>query len=203
VGFTTWRCGRSASHGRAIEDAQKAIQINPSEDESLYILGRMYLMKNETKKAIGYLTAYLDKTPLDADAHEYRGIAYSKSGELREAMLDFSVSEKLAPNNPGPYYSRGRALFEVGRMDEALTDLLKSMQLGIPEMDVHYMAALCLMKSGDYGAAITNLDLYLESVGPDPKGLEARALAYEKTGKSSKAVKDVTRARHNKNPRKS
>ena len=49
------------------------------------------------------------QTPDDAEAHNLRGIAYSKNEDQDRAIVTFSKAIELTPNYAAAYYNRGEA----------------------------------------------------------------------------------------------
>ena len=179
---------------KALQDAQDAVKINPNETEAHYVLGRIFLIDGDASKAFDHLTTYLNFFPNDADGLEYRGIALAQNGKLDKAIQDFVHAESVAPGNPGPFYSHARALFEAKRFNEALPKIMRAMELAVPAEDSYFIAGVCFFEQKDYLASLTHLNLYLDAVGPDPKGLEIRAKVYDALGQQKKAARDQERA---------
>ena len=84
---------------RAIEDYNKAIELNPELAEAYNNRGVAYCIKGDYDRAIvDYNTAIALKRDYTADAYYNRGEAWLHLGEWEKAKLDLTVAGVLGVN---------------------------------------------------------------------------------------------------------
>ena len=96
--------------GLAIEDHNKAIELNPDDAEAYYNRGVAYGVKGEVYHAIVDFTKVIELNPDDAEAYYNRGVVYHAKGDYDRAIADYNMAIKLKPD-------LGRSLYQsVGRL---------------------------------------------------------------------------------------
>ncbi|HSF25339.1 MAG TPA: fused MFS/spermidine synthase, partial [Blastocatellia bacterium] len=73
----------------AIAAWQAALQLDPNHFYSLINLGKLYLTKQDTPRAAGYLDHAIQIDPASARARHLRGLAYQASGDNTRAALEY------------------------------------------------------------------------------------------------------------------
>ena len=68
-------------YGRAIEDLDNAIRLNPSYSEAFVNRGLAYAHQREHERAIADFTMAIRLDPRNAAAYTNRGVAYTAKGE--------------------------------------------------------------------------------------------------------------------------
>lgn len=89
------------------KDLQKAMQLNPSNDEALLALCANMLHEKRWKEAHPLAEKYIAKHPKVGIAYFYRGRASSGLEQPEEALKDYSRGIELQPENYRAYSSRG------------------------------------------------------------------------------------------------
>ena len=127
----------------AIDNLNKAIELNPEHADAYHERGRAYTYKNDYDKAIADFDRALELDPNDMDtevlragAYALRGVAYYEAGDYDSAIADFNgvIADldkiiELDPNNAdanilvaNAYLVRGVAYYEEGDYDKAIAD---------------------------------------------------------------------------------
>lgn len=127
--------------GRALEDFNTAIEINPQCLQAYMNRGLLYLKVNDFENALQDYNSILDlMRPYDAggnvtnpplsDALGNRGLIYSKMGQYEKALNDLDLAVRLNPANPVNYLNRAYVYYELGRLGEAREDVLAAEKMG-------------------------------------------------------------------------
>lgn len=83
----------------AIDNASKAIAINPSLTDAWYIRGYCRLMLERYKESISDFNKTIALRPDFADAYYYRGKAKMGAKDYFGALGDFNEAKKISPMN--------------------------------------------------------------------------------------------------------
>jgi tetratricopeptide (TPR) repeat protein len=120
------RAGRldSAEHAyRAILDAQ------PCNASTLYMLGVLYLQRQDIERAIERFDAALALEPHDADCLIDRGIAALARGDDEGAERFFSEAVEHAPRHALAHSNLGKVQRRMGKREEALASFQQAVEL--------------------------------------------------------------------------
>ncbi len=131
----------------AIEAWQAALQLDPNHFYSLINLGKLYLTKQDTPRAAGYLDHAIQIDPASARARHLRGLAYQASGDNTRAALEYRKALPDAQYTRSVqtfYLNFGTALIQIGLYDEA-SQMLEEYVRGAPnDFDGHYQLGMAL-----------------------------------------------------------
>jgi tetratricopeptide (TPR) repeat protein len=144
----------------AMEDYNKAIQLNPNDAEAYYNRGNAYVAKGQYDRAI---EDYNKAIQLQQDIHPYikkyaqftAEVASSLSNWIKQekptlyelraameaispflessknlAMIDVQVAQPLNSNLAQAYYNRGVAYYAKGQYDRAISDFQTACNMG-------------------------------------------------------------------------
>src|SRR5208283_2951885 len=100
---------KSASeiYQQAINDFNKAIELNPKDAEAYNNRGLAYEYLGNHQKAINDYNKSIKLNPKDAMAYNNRGIAYEYLENHQQAINDFNKAIELNPKYAKAYYNRG------------------------------------------------------------------------------------------------
>jgi len=116
-------------HDRAIEDYDKAIELNKEYAEAYYNRGLAYAKLGKYDKAIEDFNKAIELNKEYAKAYNNRGIAYAKQQKYNEAIKDYNEAIELNPDLAEAYYNRGLAYAEQQKYNEAIKDYDKAIKL--------------------------------------------------------------------------
>ena len=91
---------------RAIEDFNKAIDLNPEDAGAYNNRGLAYGKTGNFHAAIQDFNTAIDLNPEDALFHSGRGVAYFWTGNFHAAIEDYSRAIDLNPEDAGVYKDR-------------------------------------------------------------------------------------------------
>ena len=84
---------------QAKEILEELLIENPDEPGVLYNLGMCYTELNDPKKAIEILTKGVVLAPSFVNLHVALGFAFTKKGDLDEAIIHYKNALKIQPDN--------------------------------------------------------------------------------------------------------
>jgi tetratricopeptide (TPR) repeat protein len=114
----------------AINEYPKAISADPANPESYYNRGVLLSGKKEFAKAISdydkYISLIRDNPEYLADGHMNRGIAKAMTGNLKEAVDDFTRVIELKPDSAKAYRARALVYRQMKKNELAEADERKA-----------------------------------------------------------------------------
>ena len=113
-------------YDKAIEDFNKAIELNPDLAVAYYNRGNTYVELGEYDRAIKDYDKAIELNKDYAVAYNNRGFAYVGLGKYNRAIEDFNKAIKLNPDDAKAYYNRGLAYAELGEHERAREDMLRA-----------------------------------------------------------------------------
>jgi len=109
--------------------------------------GDAYFVQNNYKDAMDAYNRAINNNPLDGTGYFKRGIANSKLGNYKQAILDFDKTIETTPKNTTPsamlYTLRGACNSKLGYKQQAIKDFDKAIQINPETADPYYEMA-CL-----------------------------------------------------------
>ncbi len=125
-----WSKSRSESFNRAVELAQKAIELDDTQAGAYSLLSMIYMFKRQYEKAITYGERAMSLSPNGAHFHAFQAIILSFAGRPKEAIELSKKAMRLSPVYPGWFlYQLGMAYRLTGQYDEAIITLKKCRDL--------------------------------------------------------------------------
>jgi tetratricopeptide (TPR) repeat protein len=128
-------------YDRAIEDFNKAIELNPGYAMAYNNRGNIYGLKQQDDKAIEDFNKAIELNPGFAMAYNNRGNMNSLKQQYDKAIEDFNKAIEL---NPGDYKARnfrGIAYRNKQQYDKAIEDFNKAIDLNPRYADAYYRKA--------------------------------------------------------------
>jgi len=113
-------------YDKAIEDFNKAIELNPDLAVAYYNRGNTYAELGEYDRAIKDYDKAIELNKDYTVAYNNRGFAYVGLGKYNRAIEDFNKAIKLNPDDAKAYYNRGLAYAELGEHERAREDMLRA-----------------------------------------------------------------------------
>ena len=163
---------RSGNHQRAIEDFDKAIELNPQFAQAYSNRGAAYAARGQYEEAIGEYKQVLKIDPDNVQAHNNLGHLYiDREIDLEEGLRLIRKALSIAPENPSMVDSLGWAYYKKGMFDEALEQLERAIKLGGEGAEFHEHLAKVLEKKQMHEEAIKAWEKVLEI---DPQHREAQ-----------------------------
>jgi tetratricopeptide (TPR) repeat protein len=124
-------------HDSAIQDYNKAIELNAREYSLFYDRGNLFLIKRQYDNAIKDYDKALALNPRHAKSYFNRGAAYADKSQYDRAIQDFSKTIEIDARDAQAYYNRGNSYAKSKQPDRAILDYSKAIELN-PKMAVAY-----------------------------------------------------------------
>lgn len=186
-----------ADFDRAIDDYNKAIELDPTGDYAVYIYtnrGIAYAVKGNYDQAIRDYSKTIEFRPEYAQAYSNRGNAYSKKGDFYQAIRDLNKAIELDPKKAATYYNRGSVYLAKGDHRRAISDYNKAIELDPKLADAYDNRAVVYQIKGDYDRAISD---YSNAIKLNPKNAKTynnRGFTYLSKGELELAIRDFDMA---------
>lgn len=100
-------------HWQEAEQALKTRLASNKSSETLADFGFLYYRQQQYDKAIGYLNKAIITLPLYTSAYFYRGLVFSRQGELKKAIADYRRQIELTPYHFEANYNMGLAQLKL------------------------------------------------------------------------------------------
>jgi tetratricopeptide (TPR) repeat protein len=117
----------------AMQDYDRAIELNPNSSESFLGLGIIYTKLNHPQEAIHFFSRCLTLNTEDSIAYTNRGYNKLKLDDYLSALDDFDKALDINPLNALAYSNRGVALFKLGNLQDARDNWEVASELGLTE----------------------------------------------------------------------
>lgn len=107
---------------QALDDYNKAIELDTSRWKAYHNRGVSYAMQGEYEKALAEFDQALRYKPTYANTWFNRGEIHYEQGKYAEAISDYNNVLRFDSSDADAYTRRGHAYFKLGRYREALAD---------------------------------------------------------------------------------
>ncbi|MDP1825621.1 MAG: tetratricopeptide repeat protein [Archangium sp.] len=177
-----------ASGEKLLQDLTTAARAKNHTGETLLLLGRTQLYLEDDAAAALSLDEAITLSPLDADAHFYRGVAAQHLDALEAAVRHFRKATELAPKQVRGWAELGGSLADLGQKDRALDALKKAIALDPKDAYSKSIAGRLLIDTGKGAEGIALLE---ESLKLEPRDMLAAynaGLYYQLAGQPKRAL---------------
>jgi tetratricopeptide (TPR) repeat protein len=113
----------------AIDDCQKALDINPDNDNGLFYLATAEHNVGRTSDAVRHWNTYITRNPDESVPYYNRGLALIDANQLQAALKDFSTYIGRKPRDGDGFYKRAVVENKLGNKTAALADLKTALHL--------------------------------------------------------------------------
>ncbi|XP_059812571.1 uncharacterized protein ttc6 [Hypanus sabinus] len=179
----------------AMEDLNKAIQLEPMLLDAYWHRHFIYLLQMKTSDALDDLNFVLKHNKSHADAYTSKGDIYRKKGDIIMAIINYSQGLKCRPDDD--------VYFRRAEMYEASNDLLLAMEdyrlaftLNPKRTDAMMRHGQYYFKNSSWPTAIKDFTELIEAEPNNSQARNYRGQAYAKLGLFREAVLDMSVAIH-------
>ena len=172
---------------------QGQVEQNPSDFQSLMMLGNGYYLQGKIVLSIATFNRALVINPRDPYAYYHLGIAHYRSAQIDEAITALTRVTELAPSMVMAYYWLGIAHFHSGRYREARKAFETLLEKNHESHIAHYHAALICLADREYEAARAHLATLAELGCRDPQVFLHLGEAYYRLHQPTEAIKTYRR----------
>ncbi|CUS95082.1 tetratricopeptide repeat protein [Candidatus Kryptonium thompsonii] len=130
---------------------RKAYELEPNNEEVLFMLGNICLRSKRFDEAIKFYTSLLS---LDYPVVHYNlGLAYYHKGNYLEAEAEFKKVLKLDPDFPKAFESLGEILIKLGNYKEAIDYLQRGIKREPYNYTLYHLLAISYWNLGELNEA--------------------------------------------------
>ena len=156
----------------AIEDFNKAIEVNPKFAEAYNNRGPAYAELKQYGRAIEDYNRAIELNPKFAKAYNNRGIAYAKLKQHERVIEDFNKAIDINPKFAEAYNNRGLAYAELEQYGRAIEDFNKAIDINPEDAKAYYNRGADYYTLKQYENAIED---YNKAIDINPEFVEAYA----------------------------
>ncbi len=179
---------RFQQHDLALSRAKLATQLAPNKYQPWFILGTLYIIKQELEPGVKALEKALVLEPEEVGIKFTLGNAYFQQGKYQEAAKALEEGLKSKPDVPSAQFDLGNAYFKLGRMAEAIAVYQKAVDQQEDFWPAVNNIGLIKYEQGNIQAAIEHWQKALEI---DPEQAEptlALGIAFYIQGQKEKGI---------------
>jgi adenylate cyclase len=148
IHFTDAAYGWAESFDKSLktaeELAQKTISLDGSYSGGYALLGGVYSMRGETKRAIDLSRKAVALSPNSANPHAWLGVHLTDAGKAEEAIEEFKIARRLNPFPPDWILNYSAVAYRVnGEYEKAIEILQKVIKRSPDTWLSHFEMAAC------------------------------------------------------------
>jgi len=125
-----YRLHRQKSYKEALDELNKAIDLDPKNAEAYYWRGRSLVNLGRLDQGVEDFKTAVKFKPDYSEAYDHLGWLASKQGQVEEGIAYLTKSIELKPENAWAFYNRSRLFFGKGDVPSAMRDAEKACSLG-------------------------------------------------------------------------
>jgi predicted negative regulator of RcsB-dependent stress response len=158
----------------ALKISQEILEKFPSNTESIYISGLVYLKDGQIKKAIEYLSAAHKNSTAHFELISNLGFAYHELGEIDLAEKFYRKALAINPKYLNAYYNLHAIQIDQGKINESIDTLKKIIALNPIDYDAYFMIGLL----NDYLGNINQSRQYFMQIQDKSSLIDSRIEAW-------------------------
>lgn len=186
---------REENFDDAIENFQKAIELDETFFGARVHLGNMYHKNNEFQKALQCYSTFLANYSTHEDVYVSRGLVYQDMGNHQFAIMDFDSAIKMNDTYSDAYYHRGVSKLKSRNYTDAIDDLTKAMETKTKDnYGIYDALGCCYQALKDYDQAFRYMDEAISKDGSNVQFLMNRAQCHFELQQYTESIQDLERA---------
>lgn len=175
--------------GKAELTLEKLAETDPSDAQTLELLGLARYHRGSFEKAISAFSAALDVRQTES-SYLNRGLALASASHPKEALTDLDQALKMNPSNLAACLGKGAAIIELGQFQLALDWLDRALEIESGNTSALTNQAIAHFKMGEKDAAAGLFEQAI-SLQPQAKIFLARGQCQLDAGDWPGALQDV------------
>lgn len=175
----------------ALENLNKAIDINPGNDTAYYNRGAVYLSQDRNNEAIEDFNKAIEVNPRHWEAYFNRGRTYYASGGYEKAIDDFSKVIEINPEFEEVYYNMGTIYASVFNDHiKALKYYSRAIEIKPDYASAYHNRGTVYVSMGDDNNAIDDFSAAIFFNRTDAMAYFNRGHAFKRMGNNALATRD-------------
>jgi tetratricopeptide (TPR) repeat protein len=146
--FKYERLAESALAGLAVENAQRALELDGDSEAALVTMGRVLVGTGEYEQAVVHLDRVVESNPRNGEAFELLARACSSLGRPADAESAFRKAVNLRPSDWTIYKQLGLFYANQSRFDDAIENLRTVTQLSPDNAQGYVNLGVVLYQAG-------------------------------------------------------
>jgi tetratricopeptide (TPR) repeat protein len=183
------------NYSKAIEDYNKAIEINPDIAATFNNRGTVYTKLGDYLKALSDYYRAIEINPKYYKAYYNRGKSYENLGDYPKAVEDYNKTIELNPGFEEAYYNLG-VIYDIQFHNyvEAVKYYSKSIELNPQYTKAYNNRGAVYATIGNFHKSIKDFDIAIAMNNNDSAAYYNRGMAYKMLGNRLQAGKDFRSA---------
>ncbi len=138
----------------AMKDFNKAIQINPNNDNVFYNRGIAKAELNDLNGAIDDFNMAIKNNPNYVGAYINRGNTKKELNNYEGALKDFNKAIEINPKHSFAFYNRGFMYYDLNNFEEAVKNYNKAVEINPKYSKAYNNRGLTKINMGDFAGAL-------------------------------------------------
>jgi tetratricopeptide (TPR) repeat protein len=181
-------------YNQASEDLEKAILLDPTNDDTYISLAEVKYHLTDYTKADFYYSQYLKNHPNDYETYSDRGFVRMERLYFKEAIEDYNKAIDLNPNKQfEDYLDRGKAKYLIQDYEGAKKDFYKSIEIEPKSLELLFSLSNFYNEHENYSEAITYLDKILTIDNSNIQAYLNRGFSNNSLEKYNEAIFDLSK----------
>jgi arylsulfatase A-like enzyme/cytochrome c-type biogenesis protein CcmH/NrfG len=133
---------------KAVPALRKALEMDPENDGTRFMLGKSLLATQDYQGTIPVLEALIAKVPDAVEAHSFLELAYAQTNRPSDAIKECNIVLQYNPDDPGSYLILGQSLARTGDPEAGIAALKKAASINPADPTPHSWLADIYTKVG-------------------------------------------------------
>jgi TolB-like protein/Flp pilus assembly protein TadD len=172
---------------------RKALELDPSRDETEMALATLYLIGGRYEQAEAIYSGLVARRPQDADVYIGLGRALEEQHREDEAERAYHEAIEAEPGYVAGHTALGNFMFRLGRADEAAASYRKATELAPGSAQVYSNLGAALMLANRFDEATTAFEKSI-SIEPSRAAHSNLGSVYYYLGRFPEAAREYDRA---------
>ncbi|MCA9217321.1 MAG: tetratricopeptide repeat protein [Planctomycetales bacterium] len=176
------------------DDFDKAVEIDPRNQDAWRAKGLTHLQRDETEKAIDAFQQLLELDPADPLGNQSLAELFSRQNQNDKALEQLKKAIDAGATTPGMYVLQADLLAKSGKMADAIGALTSAVKVDSSNMALRLILAQTLLQNGDIDLAQEQLEVVLKKANQADLRDDARVLrsiVYSVKSQFSDAIRDI------------
>lgn len=182
------------AHDRAIDDFERALDLDPENVAYAVSLGRAWLGREEYQRAQELLRSTLRLAPGNADVLSGLGTAWFKLGDTTRASAFIARALDISPDHVLALRDRGLMFLQTGALARAIEDFDHAMQKEPDRAELTLFRGIARRRLGEVKMALADFNHAAELDPNNTHVLVNRGTLFGELGRSDEAFADFTEA---------
>lgn len=169
------------------------LKNHPHSYEALSSIGVEYMLKNDTLKAMDYLSKAIKEYPDYYKSHYNRGLLFARMNQPQNALKDLTIAINQKKYIKA-YTARAAVYYQLNDINNALLDANKALTIDKENANANFILANCYNDLNDLINAETHYNKAIKLQPEDPNIYLKRAILYGKKQNFNACLTDLNQS---------